>query len=99
MCFEFVWDKKRVKIETTTAVHNISQGGINVSRIKLYIRSPKVTYIKKLVRNTQMTRWKKILQYSCPEHAGSKDYGPKLVTTIKTHPFWNATFQAYEDFV
>ena len=89
MYFEFVWDKKRDNIKKKAiAVHSISRGCINVPHIKANIRSLKLTWVKKLGINTEMTKWKKMLQYSCPDLAGFK------ATKIKTNPFWNDTFQA-----
>ena len=50
-----------------TAVHNVVQGGIRVPYIKAYIMSIKLTWIKKLAINTEITEWQKLLRFLHPE--------------------------------
>jgi len=66
-------------------VHNcIVQCGIGMPPyIKVYnyiIKSIKLTWIKELAINTEMTKWQKLLQFLHLEPEVVTDYGPKLLT-------------------
>ena len=41
LCYDFVWDRKRDKIQRLIAIHNASSGGINIPDIKMYIMALK----------------------------------------------------------
>ena len=49
-----------------------------------------------MAKNTQMTKWQKLLQFLHPELEVVTEYGPKLLTSLKINPFWSDIFQAYD---
>ena len=95
LCFESVYDRKRDKIKRSTAIHNTSNGGINIQDIKTYIKTLRLTLLRKLYQNKP--NWRNILQATCPEINSIKTYGPSVLTAKKVNPFWINVFQAYEN--
>jgi hypothetical protein len=50
VCYEFIWDKKidKVKIHSV-AIHCIENGGIGVPEIEAFIKSLKLSWLKKML--------------------------------------------------
>lgn len=97
LCFEFVWDKKQDKVKRNTAVRNIEQGGLGVPYINAFIRSLKLTWIKKLYRDKP--KWYYILLAETPEIELVHKIGPQFICGKITNPFWKDAFNSFRGFV
>jgi exonuclease III len=98
-CYAFVWDNKNDKVKRTIAVHSIQDGGINIPHIVTYIKSLKLTWLKKALR-TDAPKWKRILTATCPEVNNLEDFGPTILKKAgrKTNVFWKDVFSAYIEY-
>ena len=75
--FDFIWDKKRDKIKRTIAIRQIKEGGINVPNVEVYVKSLKLTWMKKLVKENP-PKWKVILLKQYPEETDINKHGSAL---------------------
>eukprot|EP00745_Piridium_sociabile_P022016 TRINITY_DN34075_c0_g1_i10.p1 TRINITY_DN34075_c0_g1~~TRINITY_DN34075_c0_g1_i10.p1 ORF type:complete len:196 (-),score=6.95 TRINITY_DN34075_c0_g1_i10:21-608(-) len=92
--FLFVWDKKRDKINRTTAVRNILNGGLGVPKIKEYITALKLTWIRKLA--TCSHKWKSIILAVCPRIKDLQRVGFNFPCgNLSYNHFWSDVFDAY----
>ena len=96
-CFDFVWDRKPDKIKRSIAIYSTSNGGINITNIKTYIKALKVTWLRKLHRNKP--NWRKFLHAKCPEIDLIETYGPSMLTARKANPFWINYFKPVKTFL
>ena len=95
-CFDFVWDKKRDKIKRTLSIHHYKEGGINVPHISNYIKSLKLGWLKKTVREKQ-PKWMHILKSKGFKTADMDTFGTRMFTNRFSNPFWKDVFNAYND--
>ena len=98
LCFDFLWDRKRDKIQRLIAIHNASSGGINIPDIKMYIKALKLTWLRKRRNVSKQTQPKKHSAGNMPWNRLSQTHGPSMLTTKKvTNPFRINVFQASEN--
>jgi len=99
MCFNFVWDKKRDKVKRSNAVHPIEKGGLNIPDIATYIKSLKLTWLKKCLSESCNPKWKQLLVKECPEINMLEEYGPVVLKNAVLHHtiylFWKNVFDSY----
>ena len=93
-CFDFVWQGKKDKIKRSTSVYHTKMGGMNIPDIKAYIDSLKLTWFRRLFKESS-GKWKFILMKKAPEIMNLKKYGTDLLEKKNVNPFWNDVFKAY----
>jgi hypothetical protein len=97
-CYGFIWDKKLDKVNRMVAVHSIEHGGIGIPNIEVYIKSLKLTWLKKCCDPNYASKWKTILLDTMPVETIST-YGPRVLSNRRTsNPFWRDVFNSYIDF-
>jgi hypothetical protein len=99
MCYKFIWDKKTDKIKRTVAIHSIENGGIGVPEIEAFIKSLKLSWLKKCCNPSYSSKWKTILLETVTVDFINL-YGPRVLLKNQktTNPFWIDVFNSYLDF-
>jgi hypothetical protein len=98
MCYEFVWDRKVDKVKRNVATHNIEHGGLGIPKIDVYIKSLKITWLKKCCNPNYSSKWKTILLNEIPVDTINM-YGPQiLLNNYTANPFWKDVFTSYLEF-
>jgi hypothetical protein len=98
MCYEFVWDRKVDKVKRNVATHNIEHGGLGIPNIDVYIKSLKITWLKKCCNPNYSSKWKTILLNEIPVDTINM-YGPRiLLNNYTANPFWKDVFRSYLEF-
>jgi hypothetical protein len=96
-CYKFIWDNKNDKIKRTIATHTIQNGGIGIPHLETYIKSLKLTWLKKCCNPNYSSKWKSILLEECPVDTIT-NYGPRVLQSIKvSNCFWKDVFSSYVD--
>jgi exonuclease III len=99
LCYEFIWDKKIDKVKRTVAIHCIENGGIGVPEIKAFIKSLKLSWLKKCCNPNYSSKWKTILLETVPVDLINV-YGPRVLLSNQqaSNLFWRDVFQSYLEF-
>jgi exonuclease III len=98
MCYKFIWDKKNDKVKRTTSIHTIPNGGLGIPHIHTYIKSLKLTWLKKCCNPTYSAKWKSILLEKYPVDTLA-NYGPRILHTMEvSNSFWKDVFDSYVEF-
>ena len=92
--FTFIWGSKNDKISRTMSVQTEENGGLGIPDIKTYIKSLKLSWIKKVIASN--LPWKSILTYVYPESQKVEYVGCKLPKSNKLNAFWKNVFYSYE---
>ncbi len=95
MCFNFVWDGKRDKIKRKYAIHTIQNGGIDIPDISTFIKSLKLSWVRKI--NINDSKWKALLKEICPEIENMNEHGPNKFLKITGNAFWKEVFMVYSE--
>ena len=99
MLYNFLWDGKPDKMKRSIAKLSFLQGGISMVDIRLFDKSLKLTWIRKLL--TGSTKWKTLIETIYPELTGISKYGNQYVknTAVKiTNPFWKNVLTYFSEF-
>lgn len=97
MCLDFIWDKKVDKVKRATAFHSVEKGGINIPHIQTYIKSLKISWMKKCISDSYNPKWKQLLTSECPEISMLREYGPAILEHADRdiNAFWKDVITAY----
>ena len=96
LVYDFVWENKRDKISRKVSNKNMLQGGLGIPNIKEYIKSLKISWIRKLKYSN--SKWKYIILSAHPQIQNIDSLGPQFpIIKIKSNNFWINVFQAYAD--
>ena len=97
LCYQFVWNKKRDKINRKTAHLSVRNGGIGLPELKTLAKSLKLTWIRKLLSTKH--KWKSVAMFRFPSLNYIEKSGPELVSHFsKSNLFWNDVFHSYNCF-
>jgi hypothetical protein len=97
-CYKFIWDDKKDKIRRSTAVHTIQNGGIGIPQLDTYIKSLKLTWLKKCCNPNYHAKWKSILLDNYPVDLISH-YGPRVLHNMNmSNRFWKDVFSSYVEY-
>ena len=71
--FDFLWGEKREKIKRNTLIGDIREGGMKMIDIKLFVKSIKVSWVKRLMLTDDDSNWQEITKFYLNQ------YGKKLL--------------------
>ena len=95
--FEFVWNKKRDRINRKTAVQPVLEGGLGIPDLKTYIKSLKLIWLRKLQKNNH--KWKNIIISLNPNILHLECLGSSLPKHWgRLNDFWTDVFSSYKSF-
>jgi hypothetical protein len=86
LCYKFVWDNKNDKVKRTVSTHAIQNGGLGIPHLETYIKSLKLTWLKKCCNPQYSAKWKSILLEEFPVEIIDK-YGPRVLQREKVTVF------------
>ena len=97
LCYKFLWSNKPDKINRNIVTLDIQSGGLNMVNLKLFIKSLKTTWFRKLLRQTDAP-WNMLFQASFGKNFQKcSGFGPEYILELKkniTNKFWNDVFEA-----
>jgi hypothetical protein len=97
MLFKFLWDNKPDKISRKQAYKSYTEGGLNMVDILKFIKSLKITWLKRLINNSE-SPWVSLFENTiCPLEKLFKT-GPLWFKNSKKcleNIFWYNTFEAF----
>ena len=70
MCFDFLWRGKD-KIKRNILFLNYEQGGLKMMNFRLFVKTQRIMWIKRLVTGSQVIKWKKYFKYLMRPIGGS----------------------------
>ena len=98
--FKFIWNKKPDKIKRNMIYRNIDEGGLKMINIQLFIRSLKISWIRRFV--LQDAKWKTFIdQYlntaetKCNCFSVGSKYIKVLYENKIKNPFWKDVFKSW----
>ena len=99
MLYNFLWDGKPDKIKRNTAKLNLEKGGLGMIDIELFDKSLKLTWIRRILKETK--KWRSLLLTLYPEINNLTFYGDEFLHHLKRNmhnAFWKDTFSYLIDF-
>ena len=98
--FRYIWCGKKDKITRSTMVQDYKNGGCKMIRIDSYIKSLKLTWLRRLLRSE--CSWTKlfcdICNCSLSKLQSCGDYYSNVCACNTTIPFWKETLHILQDF-
>ena len=95
--YKFVWNQKPDKISRKSSHKRVKEGGLGLPKIKYFIQSLKLSWIRKLEKDGQ--KWKHIFLNDYPEWYKMNYCGPEFSGTFRIYNlFWRDVFDAYKAF-
>ena len=97
--FAFLWGSKRDPIKRSKAVQNFSEGGLNMIDLQAFVRSLKLSWLKRLVASNAV--WAKLVDNEILNVDAILHYGSKKIETCCrkiNNPFWKDVLEAFGRF-
>ena len=95
--FRFVWGNKNDRINRNASVQNIENGGIGIPDVRQYIKSLKLTWIRKL--NNSNHKWKILFSNMYPHLENLNCFGASInIEMLNENSFWANVFHSYKEF-
>ena len=100
-CFKFIWDGKPEKVKRSTMYNTHEKGGFKLPNIKTFCMAQKLTWIKKLLDNTNTSKWKTLFLSNTEQWGGNyiwltQNQTPSFVRFL--NPFWKDVYNAWAIF-
>ena len=98
--FSFIWDNKPDKIKRTLIKQEIIEGGLNMIDVDAFIKSLKISWIKKLIASHNEP-WAILFQTTITKISNLINLGPLYIDQLAkniTNPFWNQTLSIWVEF-
>ena len=99
MFFAFLWPGQRDPIKRAKLVQDYSTGGLRMVDIHGFVRSLKLTWLKRLKESE--TDWAKLAQSVLPGIDSILHFGSKKLDKVRSkisNPFWQDVLEAYSRF-
>ena len=97
LCFKFIWSNKPDKINRNTLMLDKKLGGLKMVNILHFEKSLKITWFRKLLRQTD-TPWNKLFQVTFEKQLEKFiKLGPEYILKVNktiSNPFWNNVLEA-----
>ena len=101
MFFSFLWEDKPDRIKRKVTYQKIEHGGLGMPDINTFIKSLKVTWIRRLITNTNNT-WTLLLSKQIKYTNILQHLGPDVflhnAEIRKSNVFWNEVILSFKDF-
>ena len=98
--FQFLWSKKPDKISRKLAIQDYSNGGLNMIHVKSFIKSMKITWMKRLLMGN--SKWIEVFEKCLNvERELLFTLGPefsKHIANRTKNQFWKDTLYCYNEF-
>ena len=97
--FSFLWGGKRDPIKRAKVIQNVESGGLNMIDIQAFVRSMKLTWLKRLM--TSNAEWAKLAANELPNIDSVLQFGSKKLHKIRSeigNPFWQDVLDAFSRF-
>jgi len=99
--FNFIWNSKKDRIARKTLIHNYDMGGLKMINIDAFIKSLKMTWIRRILSGESI--WRGLTYDTMPSRLSNilnmGSYNIKLLTAETCNPFWKEVFNALYEFV
>ena len=98
--FRYIWCGKKDKIKRSTMVQDYKNGGCKMIHIDSYIKSLKLTWLRRLLRSEcSLTKlFCDICNCSLSKLQSCGDYYSNVCACNTTNPFWKETLHILQDF-
>ena len=67
LIIDFIWDGKPPKIKTSVIRNTIQRGGLKIPDVELHIKSQKISWIKRMLKQNLQASWMQLLCTTLPE--------------------------------
>ena len=99
MFFLYIWNNKNDKVARKTIIQDYKNGGLRMVCLQSFIRSLKITWIRRLLNNKTDSSWQTLLLSNLPKHFESflkfgSSYLKDLVKTAH-NLFWKDVFLSF----
>ena len=97
--FSFVWQGRRDPVKRAKIVQSYETGGLQMVDVDAFIRSLKLTWLKRLTEST--AAWAMIAKTELPYIHDILQFGSKMLQKIRLkikNPFWQDVVEAYSRF-
>ena len=97
-CFDFIWNGKNDKIKRTTMYSNYDKGGLRIPNIRYFIMAQKISWVKKILDDTNFADWKTLFLSSVERYGGNYIWLSKStnIPFIKNlNPFWKDVYESW----
>ena len=97
-CFNFIWNGKNDKIKRTTMYNTYDKGGLRIPNISYFIMSQKISWVKKILDDTNFTNWKILFLSDVERYGGNYIWLSKsnIAPFIKDlNPFWKDVYESW----
>ncbi|XP_063408202.1 uncharacterized protein LOC134691566 [Mytilus trossulus] len=99
MLYRFVWDGKGDKIKRNILISNYEDGGVKMPHIESFIKSLKLSWVKKVLDPTNYSSWKVLLADHLEMNGGENMWhlSKSALNEIKKefNPFWQNVISSY----
>ena len=101
-CFKFIWEGKPEKIKRSTMYNSYDKGGFKLPNMKIFCMAQKLTWIKKLLDDTNTSKWKTLLLSEIEFFGGNyiwliQNQSPNFLKDL--NPFWRDVYKAWNTII
>lgn len=98
IAFKFIWGGKIEKIKRTTMFNTYENGGFKVPNFKLFCKAQKISWIKKLLEDVNISDWKTLLLSDIEKYGGNyiwlcENSKPLFINSLNV--FWKDVYYAW----
>ena len=98
MFFKFLWNKGPDRISRRQIVKNIEAGGLRMIDIHAFITSLKVTWLRRIIMNSETDNWSILSGINFSRAASLGDGYFKSISKTLFNPFWNDLVKSLHKF-
>ena len=99
MFFRYIWNNKMDRISRKNLVQDYKDGGLRMICLKSFIKSLKITWIRRIVVDENDAAWRRLLNDITPStNISFLNYGPEYLIHLSkliSNNFWKDVFRSY----
>ena len=100
--YKFIWNKKPDRVARKTLIQDYSKGGLRMIHINTFIKSLKLTWIRRILNNQSHSKWADICldtnKVDLKKLTSLGDRYVKLCSENTTNKFWKEIFEYLSEF-
>ena len=94
MLFEFLWNKGPDRISRMQIVKNIEAGGLRMTNVKAFITSLKVTWLRRIITNSNNNNWSTLSNINFNNLCSLGDKYFRSLNKDLNNPFWTDVLES-----
>ena len=99
ICFKFIWNNKSERIKRNILCNDYEKGGFRMLDIKMFCMAQKLVWVKKLLDDTNFSKWKLLFLTNVQNHGGNyiwlADNFMESKVFDQINPFWKDVIKAW----